>query len=141
MSKELFPQCLYDVIECHGYLNKSVEEEKKRYYELLLNARFLINTSKGWAGFNSLVEGMLYYTPLIISEFEDFSISLSNVESFCYCVNEGKSLSDIFHVIDEITEERYFTMAKQAHKNVENWNWNTFTDNLITVLDGGTYDN
>lgn len=64
MQNRDFEKLPSDVI-CHGYLHKDNETENTLYYNLMQNAKVIVNPSPQWAGFSSMVEAMFFIHQLL----------------------------------------------------------------------------
>lgn len=121
-------------VECHGYLHKEISDECQKYYELLISAKVLVNPTPNWGGYSSIIEGMFFYTPIIVSPFSDFVQEFGPQISFgkynvdyndeCICSN----LISIFDSPD------YRSMCFSAHEHVKDYTWSNYVDKLIRLL-------
>jgi glycosyltransferase involved in cell wall biosynthesis len=131
ISSKDFPFENPDII-CHGYLSKSNPEQFQLYISLLESSKFIVNTTNGWAGINSLVEAMFFYTPVIVSTFEEFVDHFGQQIDFgFYCE------SSLFSTILEsyrISYDEYFKLCENSHNRVRCWNWLSFTQKLILEI-------
>ena len=121
-------------VTCYGFLNKSDELDRKIYYDLLLGAKVLVNANPKWGAFSSTVEAMYYYTPVIVSPYQDF------VENFGEKIDFGvynqdftaESLSnDIKSVINS---DNYTEMCNFAHESVKTYTWDNYTSKIIKLV-------
>ena len=121
-------------VTCYGFLNKSEERDRKIYYDLLLGAKVLVNANPKWGAFSSTVEAMYYYTPVIVSPYQDF------VENFGEKIDFGvynqdftaESLSnDIKSVINS---DNYTEMCNFAHESVKTYTWDNYTSKIIKLV-------
>lgn len=121
-------------VNCHGYLHKEIDIECRKYYDLLINARVLVNPTPSWAGYSSIIEGMFFYTPIVVSPFPDFvqefgdriQFGVYNKEYSVECV--CKNLLSIFNNTD------YRYMCLFAHEQVKDYTWSNYVDKLISLL-------
>ena len=117
-------------VTCYGFLNKSEEKERNTYYDLLLNAKVLVNANPKWGGFSSTVEAMYYYTPVIVSPYQDF------VENFGEKIDFGvynqdftaKSIANDIKTV--INSDNYSEMCNFAHENVKTYTWENYVKQL-----------
>ena len=121
-------------VTCYGFLNKSDELDRKIYYDLLLGAKVLVNANPKWGAFSSTVEAMYYFTPVIVSPYQDF------VENFGEKIDFGvynqdftaESLSnDIKSVINS---DNYAEMCNFAHESVKTYTWDNYTSKIIKLV-------
>ena len=61
-----------DFAHCHGFLRKDNPVECKEYYELLKEAKVIVNPTPKWAAYSSIIEAMYFCTPVVVSPFDDF---------------------------------------------------------------------
>lgn len=124
----------YEWLNVHGYLDKEKPNEKKKYYELLSNARLLVNTTPGWTGFQALLEAMYFQTPIVVRPNENLSSYFPNLSSFAYLLkNDGPSLDEIL-INSFVEHDQYATMSDSAQKSVETSTWSEFTIKLVELF-------
>jgi glycosyltransferase involved in cell wall biosynthesis len=124
----------YEWLTVHGYLDKEKPEDKKKYYELLSNAKLFVNTTPGWSGFQALLEAMYFHNPIVVRPNESLSSYFSNLTTVAHIVEEGGP-----NLVAILTESltggaRYKQMSDAARKAVESSTWNNFTIQLIGLL-------
>ena len=124
----------YEWLTVHGYLDKEKPDDKKKYYELLSNARLFVNTTPGWSGFQALLEAMYFHNPIVVRPNESLSSYFSNLTTVAHIVDEGgPNLESVLS--ESLTDTaRYQQMSGAARKAVESSTWNDFTDKLIGLL-------
>lgn len=120
----------------HGYLRKDVESERKLYYDLVLSAKMLVNPTEKWAGYSSTIEVMSFYTPVIVSRYEDF------VKEFSEDINFGiynddftiESLAKNINAVLNYSKEEYFNSCMNAHHVVNSYTWDSYVDRLLNLI-------
>jgi len=118
-------------VECYGYLDKNEEKDRKLYYELILKARIFVNPTPLWGGYSSTIEAMYFYTPIIVSPYEEF------VEEFGEKINFGKyceefSVDFLSNAIIEIIDSpNYESISENAHQVVHNYTWDKYVDLML----------
>ena len=120
----------------HGYLDKNDDNQKKVYYDIIMKSKICINTYEQWAGFSSLVEAMYLYTPIITFPFSEMVETFGkNIGFGYYCEKNEATLiyNYILKVFNENNEE-YINMCLDAHKQVENFTWDRYTDKLLEIV-------
>lgn len=124
----------YSWLKVHGYLDKEKPREKKKYYELLSNAKLFVNTTPGWSGFQALLEAMYFYNPIAVRPNESLNSYFSNLRTVGHIVEaDGLSLESV--LMESMTDSaRYQQMSDAARKAVESSTWNNFTTELIELL-------
>lgn len=127
MTTEDFEDLPEGVI-CHGYLHKDVEEERKLYYDLIINAHIICNPTPKWAGISSIMEAMFFYTPFIIAPFDDFKEYIGEPLD-CGYFNEKFDADFLASNINRmLSAPDYEQLALCAHEHVKNYTWNNFVD-------------
>lgn len=115
----------YDWLTYHGILNKSNTIQKQLYYDCILPAKVIVNTTQHWAGISSIVESMYYYTPVITSKYPDFeAIFGSEIDFGFYCQAEDPVM--LKHQLEKLLamrEEDYRRLCLSAHENVKAFTW------------------
>ena len=124
----------YEWLEVHGYLDKEKPTDKKRYYELLSNARLFVNTTPGWSGFQALLEAMYFYNPIVVRRNETLSSYFSDLTAVAHIFEEdGPSLESI--LIENLGDNsRHVRMSDAARKVVESSTWSNFTTELMELF-------
>ena len=134
LKKEVFTESLPQEIICYGYLNKSNDAEREIYYQLLMQASILVNTTPNWAGYSSTIEAMYYYTPIIISKYTEFVTEFGNNISFGKYSNNtseniAKNIQEILH-----NPDIYNKLALNAHETVSTYTWDNYIDKFLTLI-------
>jgi len=124
----------YAWLRVHGYLDKEKPEDKRKYYELLSNARLFVNTTPGWSGFQALLEAMYFHNPIVVRPNESLKSYFPNLKEFTYLVEgEGARLEAI--LLESFSDgARYQTMSEVARQSVESSTWANFTENVIRLF-------
>jgi len=124
----------YKWLRVHGYLDKEKPSDKKRYYELLSDARLFVNTTPGWSGFQALLEAMYFHSPILVRPNESLSSYFLNLTTVAYILEEdGPSLESLLEGSLE-DSARYEQKSDAARKAVESSNWDNFTTELIRLI-------
>jgi len=124
----------YRWLTVHGYLDKEKPDDKKKYYELLSNARLFVNTTPGWSGFQALLEAMYFHTPIVVRPNESLSSYFSNLSTVAHVLEEGGANLDSLLAKSLTDSAQYQQMSNAARKAVESSTWNNFTTKLIELL-------
>jgi glycosyltransferase involved in cell wall biosynthesis len=124
----------YAWVKVHGYLDKEKPEDKRKYYELMANARLFVNTTPGWSGFQALLEAMYFHNPIVVRPNEILSSYFPNLKDLADILEEdGASLAAL--LLRSFTEEaRYLSMSKVSRQSVEASSWSNFTDGVIRLF-------
>ena len=125
-------------INCYGYLDKGNPTERKQYYNLVTNARILVNPSETWAAYSSTVECMYNYTPIIIKPYEAFEMDYGKENNFgIYLENtEVNTVAAAIRKIFEMTEEDYRALCLNAHEKVKDQTWDVYAEKMAALMEG-----
>jgi glycosyltransferase involved in cell wall biosynthesis len=123
----------YDWVKIYGYLDKGVPDQKKKFYELLKNARVIANTTKNWNGFQALLEGMYFSNPMLIRDNPNINKFFDNLDDISYIVNDNPdSLCD---KIKEVFDEKHYSFkASCARKVSEQHTCGHFVEKLLALI-------
>ena len=121
-------------VTCYGFLNKSEEKDRKTYYDLLLNAKVLVNANPKWGAFSSTVEAMYYYTPVIVSPYQDFVKNFGEKIDFGV-YNQDYTAESIANDIKSIINwDNYTEMCNFAHKIVKSYTWENYVELVVRLI-------
>ena len=127
---------LPDGVTCYGFLNKSNERDRKTYYDLLLGAKVLVNVNPNWGAFSSTVEAMYYYTPVMVSPYQDFVKNFGKEIDFGV-YNQDFTVESIANNIKSvINSENYTEMCNFAHEKVKTYTWENYVKQLCCMVGG-----
>lgn len=121
-------------VTCYGFLNKSEEKDRKTYYDLLLNAKVLVNANPKWGAFSSMVEAMYYYTPVIVSPYQDFVKNFGEKIDFGVYNQDFTAESLSNDIKSVINSDNYTEMCNFAHENVKAYTWENFVEKIIELI-------
>lgn len=121
-------------VTCYGFLNKSDERDRKTYYDLLLGAKVLVNANPKWGAFSSTVEAMYYYTPVIVSPYQDFMKNFGEMIDFGVYnrVFTAETLANDIKTV--IISENYTEMCNFAHENVKTYTWENYVELVVKLI-------
>lgn len=123
-------------VTCCGYLSKGNEQEKRYYYEKILHAKAIVNTTKNWNGMSSLIEAMYYDTPIIITPNPNIIKTFGEICDFGFYCKSG-SYTELITALENfqaLTFEKYNKMCIQAHKKVEKFTWANYAKEILELL-------
>lgn len=123
-------------VTCYGFLNKSQEQDRKTYYDLLLNAKVLVNANPKWGAFSSTVEAMYYYTPVIVSPYQDFVKNFGEKIDFGVYNQNFTAESIVNDIKTVINSDNYTEMCNFAHEKVKSYTWEDYVVKISTLLQG-----
>lgn len=121
-------------VTCYGFLNKSEEKDRKTYYDLLLGAKVLVNANPKWGAFSSTVEAMYYYTPVIVSPYQDFVKNFGEEIDFGVYNQEFTAESIANDIKSVLISENYSEMCNFAHENVKTYTWENYVKQLCCLV-------
>lgn len=122
---------LTDYIYCYGYLHKDDSKEANTYYELMQKATVFVNPTQKWAGYSSMVEAMYFYTPIVVSPYEEFVNEFGKQINFgVYNKNFSKeSLAQ--SILDVLNAINYVELCINAHNRVKDYTWDNYVEKLL----------
>ena len=118
----------FDWLRVHGYLDKQDERQKLKYNSLLTNAKYFINTTKVWAGFQSILEAMYYHTPVIVSANPGLSSFFKGEDPLIYLGE--KALVDLLCQKEKEKFSDYLITCTNSKDAVKQHTWANFTSHL-----------
>ena len=124
----------FEWLRVHGYLDKDKPDEKCKYYDLLANAKFFVNTTPGWSSFQALLEAMYFHNPIVVRTNDILQGYFPNLKDVAHIVDsEGRTLEAI--LTDILTDSvRYQQMSEAARAAVEFSTWQNFTGRLTKLF-------
>lgn len=124
----------YGWLKVHGYLDKENSQDKKKYYELLSNARLFVNTTPGWSGFQALLEAMYFHNPIVVRPNESLNSYFPNLKDVAYILEEGGPNLEVMLAESISDGARYKCMSEASRRSVESSNWSNFTEKLTGLF-------
>ncbi len=121
-------------VTCYGFLNKSDEQDRKVYYDLLLGAKVLVNANPKWGAFSSTVEAMYYYTPVIVSPYQDFVKNFGEEIDFGVYNQDFTAESIATDIKSVINSNNYTEMCIFAHENVKTYTWGNYVELVFELI-------
>ncbi len=124
----------HEGVYCYGYLNKSIDSDREIYYFLFRRARIFINTTNKWGAFSATIEAMYFYTPVIVSPYEEFIRSFGKEIKFGrYCESNDPAI--IQERIKEILNHESFSdLCLNSHEAVRSFTWADYTDRMMEKI-------
>lgn len=124
-------------VNCYGYLNKSVKDDNRLYYEKIVGAKAIVNVTDEWNGMSSLIEAMYYYTPIIIvpnANITKFFGTNNNKKYGYWCQDSSlESLIKGLEFVCELDEVVYSDICEYAHELVQNYTWDNYIDKVLNL--------
>ena len=124
----------YPWLTVHGYLDKERPEEKRKYYELVANARLFVNTTSAWSGFQSLLEAMYFYTPILVRPNGSLNSYFPNLNQLAYVLEDREVRLESLLIDSFSDSEKYQSMSELSHSSVKSFTWSHFTENMIKLI-------
>jgi hypothetical protein len=124
----------FNWLRFHGYLDKSNPIEKKKYYELLENAKLFVNTTHGWNAFQATLEAMYFYNPIVVRANANLLLTFPNLEKLGYILNNEEIKLEEVLLSCLKSHDEYLAKCKESHLAVGPYTWDRFTQNLIGLV-------
>ena len=124
-------------INFYNYLDKGDPAQNKQYYDLLTNAKILVNPSEIWAAYSSTIECMFYYTPIIIKPYDAFVLDYGEKNDFgVYLMNtDVPIIVECIRSILMMNEDEYMKKCIRAHELVKDQTWENYTKKIVGLMD------
>ena len=121
---------------CHGYLSKNDSEQRKLYYDSIMNAKAIINVTEEWNGMSSIIETMYYNTPIIVMPNENTIETFGeNCDFGCYLKkNDCIEIKEALYKIEKCDFKDYKYMCEKAHKLVKDFSWDNYINKIMRLL-------
>jgi glycosyltransferase involved in cell wall biosynthesis len=120
---------------CYGYLDKGNDADRDLYYKLFREAKLFVNTTPKWGAFSATIEAMYFYTPIIISPYDEFVKTFgSSIDFGHYCGQNSPFLIEE-SIRETLSDLSYESLCINAHKSVENFSWNAYMGKLIQTIE------
>lgn len=124
-----------DNVVFHGYLHKEVDNERVIYYNLIRKAKLMCNPTGNWAGYSSLIEGMYFNNPIIVTRFKQFEIEFGESIEFGHYVDESiESVTEALHSILKLELNDYVQLCNHAHMRVKGYTWREYVGKMIDIM-------
>jgi glycosyltransferase involved in cell wall biosynthesis len=123
----------FEWLSVHGYLDKENPEEKRKYYELLANARLFVNTTPGWSGFQAILEALYFHNPIAVRLNEGLESYFDCLQDIAYVIGEGGLSLEKAILASLLDVEDYQRKSKASYHSVESSSWSQFIEN-VTLL-------
>ncbi len=125
---------LPDGVHCHGYLDKENADQRALYYDLLIRAKALVNTTPKWGAFSATLEAMHFYTPVITTPYPEFVETFGEQIDFG-CYFSGQSVHTLSAVTESILDDPlYDGLCWRAHDAVSDFTWSAYIDKVLLKL-------
>ena len=118
-------------VYCHGYLDKRNKEQRKEYYDLLLNAKLFVNTS---GSYGATMEAMYYYTPIVTARYGEIVEEFGQEIQFGQYCNELSKEKLLQCIVTVLESDKYTDMCVSAHDIIAPHTWEEFSKKIIKLL-------
>ncbi len=136
IAEDDFDQTLPAYVRCHGFLHKDIEEERSLYYKLLTEASVLVNVMPKWAAYSSTVEAMFFYTPVVVSPYQEFVHEFGEDIPFGR-YNRDFSVSGVADdILSVLSASHYEDMCLKAYQAVESYTWENYVRRILNLIEG-----
>lgn len=123
-----------EYVEYMGYLSKGDADQKKKYYDSVLNSLAVINTTEKWSGASSMIECMYYGTPVITSPYEAFVETFGEDINFgYYSSNKPEDIKGFIESLGTMPEEEYRQICKNSNEAVKDFTWDNYIEKVVTL--------
>lgn len=122
-------------ITFHGYLDKSIDSQREKYYQILLKSKVLIQPAKKWGAYSSCIEAMFYGCPIIVSPYDDFVEEFGKYINFGFYIYEDNNLSSLIEKVFSLEKKKYIELCKNAHEVVKDYTWDHYIDLLLKDIE------
>ncbi|MDD5578203.1 MAG: glycosyltransferase [Methylobacter sp.] len=122
-------------IHCYGYLDKGKNEDREIYYKLFKEAKVFINTTPKWGAFSATVEAMFFYTPIVITPYDDFVETFGRDIDFGYYCEKNSPLLIKEKITKVLNNKFYNSFCYNSHNSVKEYTWDAYIDKLIKRLE------
>ena len=96
----------------------------------------IVNPTPKWAAYSSIIEAMYFYTPVVVSPFDDFVQEFGQKISFGR-YNEVFTAEGIADSIRQIlAADNYTDICTCAHETVKDYTWERYVDKVLDKITG-----
>lgn len=125
-----------DFVFYHGYLSKENKIEKEQYYSLLCNSLAICNTTEGWGGAQSILEGMTVGSPVIVGNNPTIKSMFGNSIDFgWYCGNDPTEIASCLISLMDLNKEDYAALRIRASEAAKNFTWDRVAKRWLRLVD------
>ncbi|HEY0978416.1 MAG TPA: glycosyltransferase family 4 protein [Flavobacteriales bacterium] len=116
----------------HGYLDKAVEAQRVKYYDILRRASAFINPTPKWGSFSASCEAMYLCTPVVLFPYAEFVETFGAEGTTGEFLRDG-SPADVADALERLLHDgqRWRTKALAAHKAVEHFTWDRYVRSFV----------
>jgi glycosyltransferase involved in cell wall biosynthesis len=133
LNEDDLPDLPQDVY-CYGYLDKSIDCQRAQYQQLIEKSMVYVNTTPLWAAFSSSIEAMYLHTPVIVTDYDEFTNTFGNKIEFGEYCNKNTGAEIAKHIESICQSAQYLQMCRNAHNAVKEFSWNNYIDKFINKI-------
>lgn len=128
--KDLPKEINIENIYFYGFLHKDIDTERDLYYKLIRQATIFANPTPEWGGYSSMLEAMLYCTPVLVAAYPELVSEFGN--NIDFGIYTEFNAQDIANSIDTVVANpNYSTIALNAHNRVKDRTWSKYVKELL----------
>ena len=135
ISSDAFAEDQPSYVRCHGFLRKDIEAERDLYYQLLQEAALLVNATPKWAAYSSTIEAMYFYTPVIVSPYQEFQNEFGTEIPFGKYNLKFNAESLAADVASVLNASNYIDMCHSAHNAVSSYTWEEYVHKVLDLIE------
>ena len=117
----------------HGYLDKGIKRQADQYYDLLTNASVFINTTPKWGAFSASLEAMYFYTPVIITPYDEFTATFGKEINFGGYYKQPDILLEL--IKKTLDTQFHPDLCLKAHEAAKAHTWTKYVDQMIQQIE------
>ena len=121
-------------IHFHGYLDKGNKEQSLKYYQLLKEAKVIINTTENWGGFSSMTEAMYHYTPVITTPYSEFVETYGEKLTCGFYASSQEELLNSIETIFSADIKQYNQYCYAANDLVKDFTWDNYIERFLKII-------
>ena len=140
MTQEQLGMTETQYVCAHGYLNKDNPAEARRYYDLMNNAMFIVNTAEEWVGVSSVIEAMHFGVPIVVTPNKNIK-ALFGEEINCGFYNAANSPECLLKILTDIGNLDYACyklIGQNAQEKVSDYTWPRYISRLRELVTAGS---
>lgn len=132
-AKDFLEEIKADSIYFYGFLHKNIDAERNLYYKLIKQATIFANPTPEWGGYSSMLEAMLYCTPVLVAAYPELVSEFGrNIDFGIYT---EFTVQDIANSIEKVVvNPNYSTIALNAHNRVKDRTWGKYVETLLRQI-------
>ena len=94
-------------------------------------ASVFVNPTEKWAGYSSTIEAMYYYTPVVVSPYEEFVGEFGKQINFGVYNKVFSKESLATSILSIFNADNYDELCLNAHNRVKDYTWDNYVERLL----------